>query len=250
MAASAARGVERLVAHLPPGEFEVVATTGPSWGSRRDEPVRPFTAAEMAEDIASQLAVRDQRVHLVGFSMGGVVAFELALMQRLPLASLTLVEATISPLLRLTEHQAEADEHAQACSDFAAAVSAGEQDAAARAFATVHEPGYWDALPEQARASLNRYAGAAARDGLMESQRRYTEAEVASVAVPTVAVYGSETRARLRHIAEAVARFVPNGQVFVIDGANHDMLVTHPDQVAAANLHAIQLASEDGRRAT
>ena len=84
----------------------------------------------------------------------------------------------------------------------------------------------------------------------MESQRRYTEAELASVAVPTVAVYGSETRPRLRHIAEAVARFVPNGHVLMIDGADHDMLGTHPAEVAAAVMHAVRLSAGDGRPAT
>lgn len=184
-----------VTALLAPQQLEVFATTGPSWGSRRDEPVRPFTAAEMADDIAAQVTVRGHRVNLVGFSMGGVVAFELALTRRLPLASLTLVEATLSPLLLL--------------------------------------------------ASLNRYAAAAARDGMMESQRRYIEAELASLTVPTVAVHGSQTRPRLRHIAEAVVRFVPNGQEFVIEDANHDMLVTHPGQVAAAIMHAVRSAGEE-----
>ena len=232
---------------LDGGGFHLVTPTGPNWGERRDEPLRAYTAAEMAQDLAGQVDAAGQAVHLVGYSMGGVLALELAVMRHWPLASLTLVEASPTPLLRLTEHGAEADGHGAACAAFAAAVAAGEPDVARRVFEANNEPGYWDSLPDPTKATLDRFAPAAARDAMMEAQRHYRAEELAQLDVPTVVAYGSGTIPRLRHISEALARFIPGAELVPIPGADHDVLRTHPAAVAEVILRAVRRREQASR---
>lgn len=212
----------------------VVATTSPGWGERAAEPVQPLTAAEGAADIAAQVPGAEAiPVHLVGFSMGAVLALELALSMRWELLSLTLVEPAISPVLRLAGRADEAERHADACRSFQRAVERRDPDPGAIPMDSNGGPGTWHALPPAVREALNAGAPAAARDAMMEADRRYAPAELDGLFVPTAIAHGSNTVPRLRHIAEALAGLIPSARLVTIDGADHEVLRTHPAGVAA-----------------
>ena len=80
----------------------------------------------------------------------------------------------------------------------------------------------------------------------MEANRRYHLDSLASVTVPTVVAHGSNTAARLRHVAEALARFLPKAELVAIAGADHDALNSHPAEVAEVIGRSVQRGRING----
>jgi pimeloyl-ACP methyl ester carboxylesterase len=88
----------------------------------------------------------------------------------------------------------------------------------------------WTRLPPATREA--RRAEGSTLVAEMHSIRHAAPFDAAAVGVPVVSGYGSETHARHRESATRLADAVPDGELFVIDGAAHGAHMSHPREFA------------------
>jgi pimeloyl-ACP methyl ester carboxylesterase len=215
-----------------PDDTRVAKPTLPGWGSRRGEGPVPLSLAELTHDIEAQVEEPRGPIALVGYSIGATLALELAIRQAWPLASLTLIEPNCIPILALTRFESEATEHTAASAAFVAASDAGDPHAAKLAVSYLYGPDHWQQLPEGVQQHLSRYARTMARDSAATAARSYDTTEFTHVTVPSFIASGAASPATLRHVAQALADFLPQASLVDVEGADHGMIDTHPSDIA------------------
>lgn len=222
-----------LAASLP--KFRLLCPDLPGHG--QSTPPAAATLPSLADDMAAWLAaVVPGPVTLGGWSLGGMVALELAAAGVVPVERLVLLATTprfttaadwphglpdgqVRALRRNLERRFEAT-----LGDFFALTFAdGEADAerlrAIRAFAV--RPG---GLPDRAAAT-------ALLDLLAEQDQRALPPQVAC---PTLVIHGTCDRITPVGAGRAIAAALPRGRFLEIAGAGHAPFWTRPDEVAAA----------------
>ena len=190
-----------------------------------DKPAGPYTVAQLAEDALQVLDEHDvERAHVVGTSLGGMVAQELALdhaerVERLALLCTTAGGADAYPM-----PEATARLFAEAASlppDVALrrfvenAVSArGEvvETLVARRLANPPDPAGWQA---QAHAGMT-----------------YANARAGEIAQPTLVLVGDEDNVIDWRNSQALAAAIPNAQLQIFPGAGHLFFWERPHEVA------------------
>ena len=184
----------------------------------------PYTLADMADDIARLFDALDMdRVHLVGASMGGMIAQEVALRHPQRLLSLTSVFSTTAP-------------HVGAATPEAAAVlfsppPTSEREAGERAVAVyqvIGSPGYpldEDGLSARGCEAFRRAndpAGVARQLAAIHASGDRTEA-LAGVAIPTLVLHGENDPLIQPAGGHATAAAIPGARLVTYPGMGHDL---------------------------
>jgi len=206
-------------------------------GHGHSSPPATATLSALADDLAAWLtAAVAGPVVLGGWSLGGMVALELAVRQTAPIGRLLLVATTPRfttapdwphglPVLQVRAlcRKLERCFEATLADFFALTFAEGEVDEARlrtiRAFAV--RPG---GLPER--------TAAAALLGLLGVQDQ--RSVLAQIACPTLVVHGSLDRVTPLAAGRALAAAVPHGQLREVAGAGHAPFWTQPLAVARA----------------
>jgi pimeloyl-ACP methyl ester carboxylesterase len=185
------------------------------------------------DDLAAVLAATTQGpVHLVGASMGGRVALDLALDRPDLVRSLTLLGTAVSGFEPDTEPPALWDE-------LVAAHRADDLDALADVEARM-----WLADPDGTRLpegvldlvrDMDRIALANERSGIAEEREPATPAteRLADLAVPVLVVVGDLDQPDIRLAADLLAERVPVAQRVDLSGVAHLPALERPDEVFA-----------------
>jgi 3-oxoadipate enol-lactonase len=194
-----------------------------------DKPAGPYTARDLAEDAVAVLdAVGDERAHVVGASLGGMAAQELAVgfperVDRLVLACTTPGGADAFPIPAQTLALfAEAPTLAPdvALRKFVAnSLSDDAPDELVEEiyqwrFANPPDPAGWQA---QAAAGTTYDGGGRAR----------------AIAAPTLVVHGTEDHVVDTRNAELLASLIPNARVELLEGCGHLMFWEQPERFVA-----------------
>jgi 3-oxoadipate enol-lactonase len=194
-----------------------------------------FTIEQQALDA---LAVLDElgaaRAHIAGQSYGGAIA--LALARRYPqrVASLILMEPATPAF------DGEPDpQFMEAVTAALQLYGEGEVRNALMRFANAVTPGGWDALSS---AGLTHMQEQAVEDGatffevempaLM--QWSFTPADAERITIPSLVMFGAESRRTFRVGAQALAQALPNAELKEIFGAGHELQMKQPHAVAEA----------------
>jgi pimeloyl-ACP methyl ester carboxylesterase len=216
---------------LPPGA-EVVSAGVPGWDEppRRVEPDVPLDRLALA--VARQLEPSGRPVVLVGFSNGGTIALHLALRPLWPITRLVLFDPNTIPLLPLAGHTDDFQTAATTIEEFSARVRAGDPSATRYMVDYVLGPGVYARLPEPARAHFQAYGPLNARDARAALVRRYHVDELKALSTPTVVVNGTESPRIFKQIGVSLVELVPGTERRMITDAGHQMLDTHPVEVA------------------
>jgi esterase len=193
-----------------------------------------FSVAQHADDLR-EFIVRKRLgpVHLVGHSRGGAVALELALQRPDVVRTLVLADpGGLDALLPDTpDGRRMAQETAQMFARLRVNLAQRGPETAAREFVdALSGPGGWNRrTPEQRQMMLDNIA-----TGPACAQRpEFTPAQIASLAVPILAVTGAHSPARYAAIFEAMRALNPRVSAAVaIEGAAHAM---HRENPAAFN---------------
>ena len=200
------------------------------WDGRGDD----FSVERHAEDLAAFIvAQRLGPVHLLGHSRGGAVALSLALRHPACVRALLLADpGGLDGLLPDTpEGRAMARQTDAMFARLRANLAEKDEVTAAREFVEdLNGPGAWERrTPEQRQVLLDNV-----RTGPACAQRpRFTPAQIASLAVPILAITGAGSPPRYRSIFDAMRRLNPNVSPLVtLEGAGHAM---HRDRPAAFN---------------
>ena len=196
-------------------------------GGSADAPGAPYTVELMAEDCLAVLdAAGVDRVHLVGISMGGLVAQELGLSHPDRVRSLTLMSThpgsahAVTPpevLEFLTERAGmPAEERGEFSIPFNYHPMTGrdliQQDWQARAAGTAGPEGYAAQLGTAQWSGYERLPG---------------------MTVPTLVVHGAQDRLVVPENGERIAAALPDAKLVLVEGANHVLTTDRADEVNA-----------------
>ena len=211
------------------------------WDGRGDD----FSVDRHADDLGELIGRLGLRaVHLLGHSRGGAVALQLAL--RRPSLVRTLILADpggLDGLLPDTpEGRAMARETATMFAKLRANLAHGDEVAAARGFVDdLNGPGAWERRSdEQRRIMLDNI-----RTGPACAERpAFTAAQVASLAMPILAITGERSPARYRTMFDAMRALNRNvSPTVTIAGAAHAM---HREAPAAFNAAVVAFLAAHG----
>jgi pimeloyl-ACP methyl ester carboxylesterase len=183
-------------------------------------------------------------VHVVGHSFGGGIALIVALRKRVPLASLTIVEAPAIEILRgLGEHG-----HYRTFRDmtkaYFAAFESGNKEAVATMIDFFAGDGTFASWPSR----LREYAMETTHVNILDWASAYdfpTSPDVlATVDVPTLVLAGGVSHPAMRRANELLSECIPGASFATIEGAAHFMIATHAKRVASIIVQHVEFGSE------
>jgi pimeloyl-ACP methyl ester carboxylesterase len=176
-----------------------------------------------ADDLIS--VIDGRRSVVVGHSFGGVVALAAASRCLYEVAAVGAFEAPM-PWASWWPHASAGGQAVEA------AIDGGPEAAAELFMRRMVGDDRWERLSETARD--RRRAEGRALVAELSAMRDATVApyDVAAIAGPVVAGYGTEGRPYHRRASEELARAAHHGELFEIDGAGHDAQNSHPGDFA------------------
>jgi len=193
-----------------------------------------FTIAQHVDDTIAFVEAMGAKVHLLGHSRGGHIAFRVAqqrpdLLRRLVLAEpggdldASLATASAMALQPVGAKVTEALKK----------IVQGDVDGGLSSFSdAINGPGTWGQMPEATR--QERRDNAFTLLGQVNEQRRpYTRADAESIHVPTLFIGGADTPGSLPIILRALAAHVPGARLEMIPNATHSMFRQNPVRFSA-----------------
>ncbi|MGA9313684.1 MAG: alpha/beta hydrolase [Solirubrobacteraceae bacterium] len=192
---------------------------------------QPFTIADLAEDAAGLLTALDlDSAHVMGISMGGMIAQELVLAQPERLRSLTLgctycggegsVLASEGVMRKLAEAMSSGDRERAIRASWEVNVSptfAADEAAWARFLATGMRYG----LPVEV--IMRQMQAIAGHD---------TSARLPTIGVPTQVVHGTVDQLLPVHNGHMIAELIPDSQLEIFEGVGHMFFLEEPERTA------------------
>jgi pimeloyl-ACP methyl ester carboxylesterase len=172
-------------------------------------------------------------VHVVGHSFGGLAALAVALRERVPLASLTILEAPAAEVLR------EAGEHRHyrafrnMTDAYFAAFKAGDKEAIAAMIDFYGGPGTFASWPPRVRAHAVQTTPVNILDWASAYGFPLTPSSLAAVDVSSLVSWGAASHPAARRANELLGTWIKAASRVAITGAAHFMIATHATQVAA-----------------
>jgi len=171
-------------------------------------------------------------VHLVGHSFGALTALAVALRNRESLLSLTIVEAPAPEILR---HAGEPQHYCafrKMTEAYFGAFHGGEASAIEQMIDFYGGAGTFAAWPQRVR----DYAVETTPVNLLDWASAYgfclTPALLATVATPTLVVWGEASHPAAKRANQLLGQHIPDAEVATIAGAAHFMITTHAKQMA------------------
>jgi pimeloyl-ACP methyl ester carboxylesterase len=191
----------------------------------------PFTIADLAADAAALLAeLQVERAHVLGISMGGMVAQELALAAPERVATLTLGATYCGgPGARFTDDRV--------VNDLAMAILSGDADRKIRTGWEFNvSPAFASADANFERFSEVAAAYPVALPMVMAQVQAIiahdTSARLGEIAAPTLVVHGTADQMLASSNGELVASLIPDARLELLDGVGHLFFWEQPEHVA------------------
>jgi len=184
-------------------------------------------------------------VQLVGHSYGGAIALRAAVQGPERVRSLVLIEPTAFHLLRLLGERVAWSEVERVAKRHIALVESGDLTGC-----TEHFLGYWGGLeawrqlPPEQRARIVQTMPKIAQEWRMVFALDETYESLASLAIPTLLIRGSETTFAARTVVECLRDQFPSHAFVEIAGAGHLSPLTHPAPVNDAIEQFLDLHSD------
>lgn len=225
------------------GRFRCVTTSLLGYGgtTERRDPRAPSIGPEV-DAIEAVIRRAGGPVHLIGHSFGGSVALATTLRTRVPIASLTIVEAPVVPLLR---HAGEHDHYAsfrRMTDVYFAAFERGDPNAVAEMIDFYGGSGTFASWPPRLRA----YAAETAHVNILDWACGYAfpgaVEQLLGIDVPTLVLWGGASPRAVQRANELLADHIPGAAWMTIAGAAHFMIATHAVEVAEAVAHHVTAA--------
>ena len=221
-----------VVAHWN-GAFRCVTTSLLGYGrtaERRTE--NDIGIALEAEIVESVTARAGGAVHLVGHSFGGLATLAVALRNRVPLLSLTIIEAPAPGILRQTGDRRHYAAFREMSDAYIGSFASGDKSAIARMIDFFGGAGTFATWPERVR----RFACQTTPVNILDWETAYrfplSPAILELVDVPTLVLCGGASHAAMRCANQRLAEGITGASIVTLSGAAHFMIATHPGEVA------------------
>ncbi len=216
------------------GRFRCVTTSLLGYGgtAERRTPADPSISHE-ADVLEAVIRRARGSVHIVGHSFGALSAVAVALRERVPLASLTILEAPAPEVLRAAEEH----RHYRAFRDMTDAYFASFEGGNAEAIASMIDfyggPGTFASWPPRVRA----YAMETTPVNILDWASAYgfplSQSSLATIDVPSLVLWGGASHPAAQRANELLGMWIKSASSGAIAGAAHFMIATHAEQVAA-----------------
>ncbi len=188
--------------------------------------------AELVRGVIDHLG---EPVHLVGHSYGGAVALRLVCQDCSGISSLITVEVSAPSLLKQEGPENLYQELIAMLSRFAAESRQGKiEDAWRNLINTNNTQGEWDSIPAGLQQKLFAVTEIMLGSVLANIQHNTSIEELCSISVPTLSLYGENSRPFHRRMSEILAEKVPAGKLQCLSGAGHMSPLTHPQLIVDA----------------
>lgn len=172
--------------------------------------------------------------HVVAHSFGGLVALACAMRRPVKLLSLTLLEPTVFDLLAMC-HESELNQEMRA---LMARYTREWEDGNAMAVRHVIDfyggPGTFDAYPGSVKEKLISQTATNILDWQTGYASAVSIAEIAAMQVPTLVICGGTSHLAMKRSNQLLVNHLPFSELRILEGANHFMMGTHADDLAAA----------------
>jgi pimeloyl-ACP methyl ester carboxylesterase len=224
--------------------FRCVTTSLLGYGATAERRTAPdANIAQEAEIIETVIRHAGTPVHLVGHSFGGLSALAVAQRRRVPLRSLTIIEAPAPELLRMMFEHEDYFAFRKMTDEYHAAYKAGDRGAIAQMIDFYGGEGTFAGWPQRVR----DYAIETTPVNLLDWKSVYgfglTPALLASVRIPTLVLMGAKSHPAVKRANRLLGQCIPNAIVTKMEDAAHFMISTHAREVAhvvAQHLSGVQ----------
>ena len=217
------------------GKFRCVTTSLLGYGGTAERR-SPLDASICHEAAVVESVVREAGgpVHLVGHSFGGLVGLAVALRNRVPLASLTIIEAPAAAILREVGEDAHYASFRQMSDAYAAAFKGGDEAAIAAMIDFYGGCGTFESWPPKVRAYAMQTTPATLLDWTSAYGFRLSPATLATVGIPVMVLWGGLSHPAAQRANELLSVHLRRASGRAVPGAAHFMIATHADKVARA----------------
>jgi pimeloyl-ACP methyl ester carboxylesterase len=203
--------------------------------------------AAMLEEVIREAG---GRVHLVGHSFGGSVALAVVLRNRVPLASLSILEAPAVSLLWAMGEQQHYLAFRRMTDSYFAAFNDGNAAAIATMIDFYGGPGTLASWSPRVRA----YAVATTAVNIRDWQSAYefplSPSSLKHIQIPTLVVHGTQSPPGIRRANVLLREHVSRASLSSIAGAAHFMISTHAQEVSRIIGEHVRSAEADLNSAT
>ena len=182
-------------------------------------------------------------VHLVGHSFGGLVAVAVALRNRVPLASLAVIEAPAAELLRDNGDQEHYRAFRLMTDDYFAAFASGNVEAIATMIDFYGGAGTFASWPPNVRA----YALETTAVNILDWASAYgfplCAASLASIDIPVLVLWGEASHPAVQRANAFLGASMRRAVCIAVNAAAHFMIATHADEISrliAQHVHGAQ----------
>lgn len=214
------------------GQFRCVTTSLLGYGGTAER--RTLSDPSISHEVAVvESVIRNAagRVHLVGHSFGGLVALAVALRNRVPLASLVIVEAPAAELLRDRKERRHYRAFRRMTDAYFAAYEGGDREAIAAMIDFYGGAGTFASWPPRVRA----YAIETTPVNILDWASAYgfplAASSLAAIEVPTLVIRGGASHPAVRRANGLLSETLRDADLATIDGGAHFMIATHPAEV-------------------
>lgn len=212
--------------------FRVIAVDLPGYGGSNGVPDAPVGRAALMGSRVARLIESCGPAIVAGHSYGGLIALQAVLQAKAgAVVRLVVLEPMFMRGLQILADPAlpAATDYFQ---DYVRRVDAGEDGAVRHMIDFWFGQGAYARLPEPVRGYLNANAPRNVLDVRSSFEDTMTAAQLASLALPVLMVYGGRSPDLVPAMGRALQQLVPRVRMEAIPDANHGMLDTHPEAVA------------------
>lgn len=215
------------------GRFRCVTTSLLGYGrtAERRTARNPSIAYE-AELIEAVTRRTGGPVHLVGHSFGGLASLAVALRARVPLESLTIMEAPAVSILREIGEYRHYRTFREMSDAYFAAFRGGDREAISSMIDFYGGSGTFASWPSRVRA----YAVETTHVNILDWASAYTfelsPPVLAGVDIPVMVVRGEQSHPAVKRANELLSIYIKDASLVTTKGAAHFMILTHPEDTA------------------
>ncbi len=217
------------------GHFHCVTTSLLGYGGTTERrTTRDPSISHEAEVIEAVIRRTGGPVHLVGHSFGGLASLAVALRGKVPLQSLTIMEAPAVNILREIGEYRHYRTFREMSDAYFAAFRGGDREAISAVIDFYGGPGTFASWPSRVRA----YATETTHVNILDWASAYAfplfPSELAGVDIPVMVLRGGESHPAVKRANELLSIYIKGASLVTTEGASHFMILTHAEDSARA----------------